>query len=460
MKHILILLFILFSKLISAEVIITGTALKGEGLKMIYLIKIIGNDTRRIDSTNSIDNKFRFQELYHIENGVYRIVFSKTEQFDFVLCDNKNVEINVDLTNINDSLNYNFNKENQAFYHFQSMYNNFKIRMIIQNKNRAEIQKNTATIDVNVQKIKKEFLGNNLFFRDEIASFKHKYPDTYASDVLINFIQESPIDTNLTGNAYLSEESEKKILNYFNYWDFRADNIINNQFIAERLQFYFSRVCFQSEVGLKNAVDILMNRVNSAQNTEVKDFMSAFLLKHFMRFGPIEIAIYVSDNYLEGCSSLPIAKESADLIGKMKKVTVGQNYIDVIGLNPDGVEKKLSNYISGKKCMMLIFWSSTCSHCTAELPKLKSIYDNYKSKGFEIVAFSLDANSEIWKQALLKMQYGWINLTDLKGFNSVNVKNYFVNRTPASVLIDKNGIIVAKNKWDDELVIELEKLLK
>ena len=54
----------------------------------------------------------------------------------------------------------------------------------------------------------------------------------------------------------------------------------------------------------------------------------------------------------------------------------------------------------------------------------------------------------------------WKHVSDLKYWDSAAAKLYGVNGIPATVLIDQNGIIVAKKVFGDELKAEIEKLLK
>jgi glutaredoxin/uncharacterized protein YkwD/peroxiredoxin len=107
------------------------------------------------------------------------------------------------------------------------------------------------------------------------------------------------------------------------------------------------------------------------------------------------------------------------------------------------------------KYVLIDFWASTCYPCRNEMPNQVALYNLYKSKGFEILGVSIDTDKTKWKQAILADGLTWTNgITDnpdeITLFNSANI--------PFNVLIDKNGIIVAKNLRGNGLKTQLVKL--
>jgi len=41
--------------------------------------------------------------------------------------------------------------------------------------------------------------------------------------------------------------------------------------------------------------------------------------------------------------------------------------------------------LDGRRPTLLIFWESWCPHCRDEVPKLQTLYDNYKDKGLQVI---------------------------------------------------------------------------
>ena len=95
-----------------------------------------------------------------------------------------------------------------------------------------------------------------------------------------------------------------------------------------------------------------------------------------------------------------------------------------------------------------------------EMPNVAKAYNLYKSKGLEIVGVSLDSRIEAWKKALAEQKMIWPQMSDLKGWSSDMAKVYGIRAIPATVLIDHNGTIIARDLRGDELLKKIEESLK
>jgi peroxiredoxin len=87
-------------------------------------------------------------------------------------------------------------------------------------------------------------------------------------------------------------------------------------------------------------------------------------------------------------------------------------------------------------------------------------YNAYKDKGFGIVGVSLDNNVDKWKDAITNLNITWPQMSDLKGWENEAAKLYGVNSIPATVLVNREGIIVARNLRGEAIAEKLTELLK
>ena len=108
-------------------------------------------------------------------------------------------------------------------------------------------------------------------------------------------------------------------------------------------------------------------------------------------------------------------------------------------------------------CLSVASW---CAPCRAEMPNIFEAYKNFGGKDFEVIGISLDSQKEAWLNALKELNLPWIQLSDLKGWNCEGSKLYGVSGIPATVLFDRNGIIIARDLRGNELQAKLEELLK
>ena len=147
-------------------------------------------------------------------------------------------------------------------------------------------------------------------------------------------------------------------------------------------------------------------------------------------------------------------------IATIEKTEVGQKFIDFAMNTPEGKEVKLSDFISQNKYTLIDFWASWCGPCRAEMPNVVAAYNAFKAKGFGIVGVSLDNNAEAWKKAIKDLNITWAQMSDLKGWSCEGAKLYGVRAIPATVLVDQEGTIVARNLRGEELAAKLGELLK
>lgn len=126
--------------------------------------------------------------------------------------------------------------------------------------------------------------------------------------------------------------------------------------------------------------------------------------------------------------------------------------------NPQGKEMRLSD-LRGK-VVLVDFWASWCGPCRRENPNVKRIYEQYKNKGFTIFSVSLDENPEHWKLAIEKDGLNWPNhVSDLKRWQSPLPQIYGFDGIPYTVLVNKEGRIIAKGLRGATLEWKLKELL-
>jgi peroxiredoxin len=88
-----------------------------------------------------------------------------------------------------------------------------------------------------------------------------------------------------------------------------------------------------------------------------------------------------------------------------------------------------------------------------------SVYNEFKHKGFDVFGVSLDRDREAWLKAIEDDRLTWTHVSDLEYWNNAVAQMYVINSIPSSLIIDKNGKIVAKNKRDEELRETIASLL-
>ena len=140
-----------------------------------------------------------------------------------------------------------------------------------------------------------------------------------------------------------------------------------------------------------------------------------------------------------------------------KNPKIGEKYVDFEMENTDGKIEKLSDF--DDKIVLLEFWSSNCGPCRKENPNLVKTYEKYNPSGFEIFAVSQDIKKESWLKAIEKDKLRWNQVSDLKGRDNSASLIYGINGIPDNFLIDKDGIIIARNLRGEELNKKLAEIM-
>ena len=99
---------------------------------------------------------------------------------------------------------------------------------------------------------------------------------------------------------------------------------------------------------------------------------------------------------------------------------------------------------------VIVYWSSTCSHCEADLPKLLQKYNAMKAANVEVIGLSLDTDKAVYQQKA--GAYPWINTTELRGWNSTFVDMYALHATPTYYVLDANNRIIGKPNMADDVL--------
>jgi thiol-disulfide isomerase/thioredoxin len=152
------------------------------------------------------------------------------------------------------------------------------------------------------------------------------------------------------------------------------------------------------------------------------------------------------------------ARNVFEFITLNRNLKTGDRYVDFSQPNIYGKNIRLSDY--NGKVVLLEFWASWCGPCRKGNPELVKIYGEFKNKGFDILGVAAEMEKKEWIDAVQKDSLLWQNVTDLRYDKNKAVLIYGVSYYPTNFLIDKNGMIAARDLTGDKLREKLKELLK
>jgi thiol-disulfide isomerase/thioredoxin len=188
---------------------------------------------------------------------------------------------------------------------------------------------------------------------------------------------------------------------------------------------------------------------NKYEDLKIFNFVDSNLVELFPGSAPVialdrevaEIKDQIAQNkYLENTVT------EGNLIPKSSGISIAG---DTISIDPD----------EGVPCL-IYFWATWNSYSIEELLLLDSLKKLYKPEELKIITFSLDISKEKLQTCIDADSIKVPVLCDYKYWDSEMVSVYSIKRIPADILTNREGIVIAKDLYSDELFQKVSQVVK
>lgn len=345
--------------------------------------------------------------------GMMRAFFQKANSSVNMVSENKDISMKVELDSKNKISNVVFDDQtNQLF------------------SNEIETQKKQELILPALIQIKDYYKPSDQFFKSldsEINLLSKNDATLYESHPFLDYYQKN--------QKYSVQEktTELKPEDFINFYS-KSGEFLETSTILKPSLINFLNV---SKSNVEGSVDKLLDAVNL--ETPRGQTILSELIDIFNTYNMDKL----KDKYLTEANNLKctINDRLATTLKSNNNTNLGAKFPNINFVNPIHTKvKSLYSIKSAKK--VVVFWSSTCSHCEAELPKFLEKYDKLKAQNIEIIGFSMDSNLDEFKNKA--NLYPWINDSEGKGWYSSYGDTYNIVATPTYFVLDADNKILSK----------------
>jgi peroxiredoxin len=426
---------------------------------MVTLSSVRGKVHTPIDSVFSEKGIIKFNSENPIPVGVYRIDFGKNLFTDIIL-NRENIVMQNDVESLLDDLVVIESNENKIYYDYwrTSLYINDSFDLISE-MGQSIYEANNKVMNSELDSMAKKAFSLQTNLDQYTQTLIDKSKGMYVQKLLLAYLEPDWGAYRMTPNAkkYKSRKEFQKE-HFFDHVDFSDSTLLNSEVFYVLCTDYLTKyVDPESDSNYCKAVDFILKK--TIPDSPVYKYILNLLINTYEDTEWEATFVHLVDDYLlkghapQAGWEQTLAKRASTII----KLRPGNKAPDFTLENSKGKSENL--YGIKSKVILLLFWSSTCSHCEEVMPQILDIYKLYHARGLEIIAVSIEIDKKAWQEAIDKNNMTWVNVSDFKGMASPVIESYNAYSTPIFFLLDADKTILAHPQSPKEMKESLDKAL-
>lgn len=195
---------------------------------------------------------------------------------------------------------------------------------------------------------------------------------------------------------------------------------------------------------LNTSVDIILDSVK--KNEKLYNDLTKYLFQYFEKYSLFEASEYIALkalNQKEVTLNISLVNK-LESYRKMKVGNIAPNFELVGDVLKNGLLVKKTIRLNGinTKYKLVIFGGSWCNQCRSEMIQLLPRYNNWKTKGLEVVFVSLDTDKKEFEN--FTTPFPFYSACDYKKWDTQAAKDYYVSSSPTIFLLDRNNKIILR----------------
>jgi len=195
---------------------------------------------------------------------------------------------------------------------------------------------------------------------------------------------------------------------------------------------------------MTSSVDIILDSIS--KNQQLYNDLTKYLFQYFEKYSLFLASEYIALKALNQ-KDVTLNTALANKLESYRKMKVGNsapNFELVGDVFKNGSEVKAAIHLAdiNAKYKLVIFGGSWCPQCRAEMIQLLPRYNNWKSKGLEVIFVSLDTDKNEFEK--FTEPFPFYSACDYKKWDTQAAKDYYVSSSPTIFLLDSNNKIILR----------------
>ena len=313
--------------------------------------------------------------------------------------------------------------------------------------------------------------ANGKYNFEFIAKQEGIYRLSSGEELDISFINdEEQIQINADANNFASYTVEGSpnsaaLIQYMKAYRSKDSSLFATLYALDNLQQNNGKdsSIFNLQQQKEKKIKALNDHVEQTINSSNSPALIYFALGMALRSMEINKVLAMAKAVAEKTKAAPLAEFVSILNGQVQAaspastIAVGSMAPEIALQDATGKIMTLSS-LKGKY-VLVDFWASWCGPCRRENPNVVAAYEQFKQKNFTILGVSLDDNKADWLAAIQQDNLNWLQISDLKKWESIVVNTYQIQGIPFNVLLDPTGKIIATDLRGSALQNTLKQLL-
>jgi len=430
-----------------AQHTVTGKMTPKNKHSWVILYRLDGVKQKYVDNASADKGNFSVKDgTFSVKipkgaaTGMYRLLYdNKKNLFIDFIYNNEDVAVEFHPEHPVELVKYTKSVENKTFqnymYKASTLQNTLDSIQVVyfQTKDKAQEKALQKLYTKELQKLKATQNASETESKGKIASIFITANKRFYANNLIKDTKE-----------YLNTIKS----HYFDNVDFNNPVLLKSSLLIDRVMdfVFYLNTSNDSETLVKLRKEGIVTALSKISNVDLKKDVIESLLYTFAQQEDIVMADYILKNQF---TKLPISLQDYEfkaMVLDLLKTTVGVKAPDIVW-EDKGTHKNLYS-LKGEKYYLVVFWSTTCSHCLKEMPLLQKYLED--KPNIQVVAVALENKQSKIKWIDEKYYYEEfvhvlaLSTTEDSVYRSKYVKDYGVNSTPNFFLLNSDKTIIAK----------------